>query len=258
MKTFKNLSIVAILLAMIVFGCKTQKDTIPQPTYKQASQKKAYEKRWNVTSVQRISQTSTVTTLIAVEFTLNTYMLYFSDDSIITGSYTETSPTTLQLDNYGTLTISSISGTSFGFVLTSGPNNLTVTSAAAPQISTSANTTALCNTWKVTKITTVPASPDDVLEPGEELYVTFSSYGTYLTKDNTSGGIEYATNTWQWTDTKQDRLCYGEWDGQNITSCNGLSNVSLSLSEGNSKLIITESITDSTDTYSTTYELEVQ
>jgi hypothetical protein len=259
MKIFKNLTILAIALTVLAIGCKTKKDTVPQPSYKQATQKKAYEKRWTVTSSQRISQSTATTTIIAVEFTYNSYLIYLSGDSIVTGTYTQISANTLQLDNYGTLTINSISDSNFGFTLTSVYGNTTITSAAATAvIADSPNTNAICNTWKLTKATF--SDTLDLLQPGEELYVTFSRYGTYLTKDILGDSVDYGTNTWLWTNSTEDKFCYGEWNGSNISDCNGLYNVSVIFSDQYSKMKITESVNDTTlgFSYTATYEMEVQ
>ncbi len=258
MKNLKSLAVLAIAFAIVVIGCKKHADTIPSP-YKKASEKKAYEKRWNVTSAHRLSQTTATVSIIAVEFTHDAYLIYLSGDSIVTGTYTQLNDNTLQLNNYGTLTINSISDSNFGFTLTSTYGNTTITSAAATAvIPESTNTTAICNTWKMTKATF--SDTLDLLQPGEEVYITFSRYGTYLTKDVSGDSTEYGTNTWLWTSSAQDKFCYGEWNGSNITDCNGLSNVSISFSDQYSKLKVIETVKDTTFglNFTVTYDMEVQ
>ncbi len=57
-----------------------------------------------------------------------------------------------------------------------------------------------------------------------------------------------------WSDRDETSFCYGDWDGQNISSCDDLGSVSVQLQENNSKCIIVETVFDEV----VTYELVVQ
>ncbi len=244
MKTVKKLSLLLFVFSLMVVACKKKEDTTPTQATSPGTAKKAYEKRWNVSSAQRLSQANTGISIVAIEFTLGSYLIFYSNDSVATGTYSEINSQTLQLGNYGTLAITSLSDNSFNFVLTpTGAVAINVVSAPAPVLSTSANTTALCQTWKIAKQTITVSDTSVKLQQtalGDTvLYVTFSQYGTYLSKMTAGNNyVAFQTNSWKWTDSNENSFCYGEWDGTNLTSCAGQSNASISLSNNNANLSV--------------------
>jgi len=236
----------------MVTACKKKKDSDPQPQQPAAfaySQAKL-EKRWAVANNNRVAGTSS-STLIAVEFVGNAYVLYFPNDSIVTGTYITFDANYLILNGFGTLQINTLTDTDFGFTLIVNGTQQKFTSAKATQTIADSDATAkICRTWKLMEYTIMGTTQAD----GNSM-VTFNKYGTYLTREmNQLGVTEVSTNTWMWSNTAEDEICYGAWDGGNITSCDGLGHVSLTFSEDGKKLIMVE--TDN-DFGTITYKLEL-
>jgi|GEM_PF-1522155 len=246
-----NLLFILFIAALAFQACKKDDESKPTPTTTiQPTPKKAYEKRWEVSDPTKRLADGDLRNMIAIEFAYNTYIIFFSDGEVYSGNYREISSSTLELEKYGTLTINTLNERTFGFTLKVDNEDFSITSAAATVMSSSSKTEALCNTWKIVKTT-----PSDLMEPDEECYVTFSAYGTYLVKILLNGELEdISTNTWMWSDSDETSFCYGDWDGQNISSCDDLGTVSVQLLENNSKCIIVEKVFDEIGTY----ELVVQ
>jgi hypothetical protein len=260
MKTTLKFILVLFVTALTIYGCKKDTSTAPDNTtpvfHKKASAKNEYEKRWNITHFQKSLPSDT--NLVFIELVLDSYILYFSDTTLI-GSFSTVNDSTLNLKDYGVLTIHSVSSTNFGFSLKTVNGKMNYTSASAPTVSSSVNTMAICNTWKVISIQAYLAGiAINALQHNEVIYATFSQYGTYLTKDVVNDSISYGVNTWQWTDGNENKFCIGDWDGQNITSCNGLYIEGIKFHDNNSRCTITEVTNDSTGKYTAVIDLIVQ
>jgi len=272
MKTIKNLLLLIVaLFAITLFSCRK---THGNSTTNSISSLPKYEKRWNISDslshrpavapsankgtflhaankqAHRPEQDS-LPNYSAIEFLINSYVIFFQDGSVQVGQYTATSDTTLVLDSVGTIYITSISSATFSFVLVpnDGAAAITITATAANPIGnfTSASDAAfISNTWKFDSIVD-PEFPGEDLTEGDVSYAVFSEYGTYLIRDTYDDSTEdYETNTWQWSNSSHNQLCYGEWDGQNITSCDGLGSVKVvSFAAPYTKLVLQE--TDTTD-----------
>lgn len=247
-----NVLFILIISSLVFQACKKDdesKPTEPTPTI-QPTPKKAYEKRWEIIDPTKRLADGNLRNMIAIEFAYNTYVIFFSDGDVYSGNYKEVNPNTLELEKYGILTINTLNEKNFGFTLKVDNEDFVVTSAAASTIASSSNTNALCNTWKIIKTT-----PEEAMEPGEECYITFSAYGTYLVKILEYGElVDIGTNTWMWSDSDETDFCYGDWNGANISSCGYLNRVSVKLLENNTKCIITERLFDEV----VIYELVVQ
>lgn len=213
-KNFKICFIALCALSVIMLSaCKKDKDSAPQPVafaYPQAK----LEKRWTITNNNRTAGAA-VSTLIAIEFVGNAYVLYFPGDSTVTGTCTTFDANYIVLKNYGTLQINTLSDTDFGFTLIVNGTQQKFTSAKATQtIADSDHTAKLCKTWRVINYTFFGFK-----QPDGKTLVTFNKYGTYLTNQTQYGVSRISTNTWVWSTTDEDSICYGGWDGGNITSC---------------------------------------
>ncbi len=148
------------------------------------------------------------------------------------GNYTITGDATMDLEGFGTITVTSLSETGIEFSLKpdSDPDNeMTITAAKSDEMPSSINTSLLCRTWELISIDDIPAS-----EQGLEIIVLFSEAGTYLVthlNDPDAGGLAQ----WQWKDPSEEILCYS-WEG--APTCDGTNEVGVVVSS--SELIITE------------------
>ena len=230
----------AILLSVlgviaVIASCKKNKSDDPQPTAQFAYSRAKLEKRFTVTNVNRTSGAPT-STLIAIEFVGDVYILYFPNDSIATGTCITSGTDEIILNKYGTLKVNSVTDTNFGFTLTVNNSPVVFTSAVAEQaIADSDHTNKLCRTWTLAQY-----SVDGITYPQSNSEVTFNKYGTYLTKQTQFGISSIASNTWMWTNTAEDSICYGAWDGGNISDCDGLGTVSMDFSADGKSLTMVE------------------
>jgi len=235
MKNFRSYFIGLCALCIIfVSACNNKKKDDPQPSASFAYSQEKLQKRWQISNNARTSGTSG-STLIAVEFVGNAYVLYFPDDSIAVGTYTTSGTDVIVLGTFGTLKINTLTDADFGFELEVSGTKQTFTSAKATQaIPDSDFTTKLCKTWILKE-----ASYDGETEYPNAI-VTFNKYGTYLTTFTESGVTEVGSNTWMWSNTSEDAICYGSWDGGNITDCSELGHVSIAFSEDGKVLTMVE------------------
>lgn len=206
-----NLQLFFLFVTLILCSCSKKNDEQPQPSSPKAADKQAYEKKWIVNSSSARVQGSTSTVEIrSVEFMLNTYVVIYTNDSTIAGSYTALNDQTLYLSNFGTLHISSLGNDQFDFILEqSGKANVTINSTPVSIISSTAKTHNLCNTWKLTKIIsgdTLQIKNYDIEIEGEISNLALSEYGTYLNKSISFTGNIYSTGKWNWTDAAQTSI----------------------------------------------------
>ncbi len=250
MKTMKFYVIALCLLSIaVVSACNKKKDD-PAPATPFAYSTDKLQNRWEVANNSRTTGTAG-STLIAVEFVQNAYILYFPDDSIATGTYSTSGTDVIVLNGFGKLKVNTLTETNFGFELEVDGTKEVFTSAKADQaIPDSDNTTKLCRTWKLVEYTFLGTT-----EKPENSEVVFNKYGTYLTTDTEGGVTDVGSNTWMWSNTDEDEFCYGSWDGGNITDCNGLGSVTIVFSDNDTKATLVE--TDATFG-DTVYKLELK
>jgi hypothetical protein len=277
MKTYKKLLLFILLFSgIVIYSCKkdSSNSQVTQP-----SSRPAYQKRWIVSSSTTLHRPvaptaalkgsflrPSVTSLarrpqgdssfIAIEFLLNSYVVFYADDSVKVGQYTATNDTTLVLDSLGTVKITSITNNTFSFTLVplDGSSSIAVIATPAPIIEPFTNPTDsafMSNVWKIDSVYDIDSGKLDTTFFSEdslsEVYALFSSYGTYLVRNvYTNGTEDYATNTWLWSSSAHEGFCYGMWDGANISDCSGLQSTT-TFSPPYTNLIIQEE--DSTDPY---------
>src|SRR5690606_5293458 len=114
----------------------------------------------------------------------------------------------LVLADFGMVTIVSVGDSEFQFVLSQeGKDDLTLSAIPVTVIASSAQTTALCNTWKTKSITVIDTTtryneyPD---AEGTNIYIMLSQYGTYMQRNivpSKKDHVEYGT--WVWSDESQ-------------------------------------------------------
>ncbi|WP_299255436.1 hypothetical protein [uncultured Cytophaga sp.] len=241
--------IFCVLMILMVSSCKKNKDEAPQPAAFAYSNAKLNQ-RWMVTNSNRTNG-APVSTLIAIEFVNNAFVLYFPNDSIVTGVYATMGSDLIILGSYGTLKVNTLSDSNFGFELIVNGSKSIFTSAKATQaIADSDMTNKICKTWKLVEYTIA-----GMKESPQNSEVTFNKFGTYLTKDVEYGIADIASNTWMWSNTDENLICYGAWDGGNISSCDGLGQVSIEISADGKSAIMEEM---DEDFGSITYKLELK
>jgi hypothetical protein len=269
----KLLLLFTVLCVATIYSCKKDSSTNQgSSTTTITSSRPAYEKRWNIsTAVDSrrpavAANTGTFlhpgskvvnrpagidTSYTAIEFLLNSYIVFYTDGTVQVGQYSATNDTTLVLDSLGTIQITSLDPASFSFILilSDGSASVSIKATAAQTIgsfSTPSDSALISNTWEIDS-TTLDGVNDSSLFYGITSYAIFSAYGTYLVRDVSSDGTEYySTNTWLWTNSDHDQLCYGNWDGQNVSDCDGLHSVKIvSFSPPYSQLILQETDTTS-------------
>jgi len=275
MKTVKHLMLLVVGLSSVAFfSCRknhsgTTSSSLPK-----------YEKRWNIldslshrpaisistnkgtflhtgTKLAHRPEQDSLPNYSAIEFLINSYVIFFQDGTVQVGQYTATNDTTLVLDSVGTVKITSITTATFSFILIpiDGTPPISITATAANPIGNFTSTSDIAfisNTWKLDSTTfylPVPDSSDWDLNDTtiSATYALFSQYGTYLVRNvYTDGHEDYETNTWIWTTTDHSGICYGNWDGQNFSNCDSLRSLKfINYVAPYTKLIMDEA--DSTD-----------
>ena len=173
--------------------------------------------------------------------------------TIFFGTYIFIDDNTLELSDFGTLTIDNMDEKAIHFTLKLNNNTNTETFIEADreeEITNSTNTELLCRTWQLISI-----DGQNVIGTDEELTVLFSRAGTYFVTNNTPY-VEGGLAEWNWTNNSQTILHYswnkgyeGENDG-NVEVSN-LTTTSLTITE-NEQVFILEPIsnkkTSKTDT----------
>ena len=278
MKSSKLLLLLTVLCGVVICSCKKSSNSNQSAT---TSSRPAYEKRWNISSATLSQRPAGLvkkgslfspgnifahrpagpdTNYTAIEFLINTYVIFYADNTVQVGQYSATNDTTLILDSLGTIHITSIDSSSFSFTLIpSGGGTITITATVASPVgsfSSASDLAFVSNTWKLDSITEngVLDSSQFVIEDSisatdtlKEIDAIFSEYGTYLVRDvYFSGEQDYNTNTWLWTNSSHTGFCYGNWDGTNVSDCTGLQSVAISFSPSYNQMIIQGEDSDST------------
>jgi len=128
MKISKTLLLLAtVFCAFTIYSCKKDNSS-SQTTSTPLSARPAYEKRWDISSMSHRPAlpsgsagrgtffhpstnnlahrpASPDTGYVAIEFLINSYVIFYSDNTIQVGQYSATNDTTLVLDSLGTIYI---------------------------------------------------------------------------------------------------------------------------------------------------------
>jgi len=236
-----KLFIAFLFCSVVMLSCKKDGSTTKENN---TSNRPLYQKRWNISSAvplgrpiapvtlkkgifnypKRLSRPAGDPSFVGIEFLIDSYVLFYSDNTLKIGGYSVTNDTTLFLESLGTIHIILLDNSTFDFVLT--PLDLTkpiqITAAPAPvtiSLNSPRDSAFYANTWILDS--TVDLSTN-IAEPYEQITALFSQYGTYLVKspsETAPGSDEYSTNSWLWSNPDHDRLCYDSWSGANITDC---------------------------------------
>jgi len=278
MKASKILLSIAAFCTIAIFSCRKDHNSNNSNNTTGTSTPK-YLKRWNIldsgsqrpafiasakksnflhsgNTINKLSAKPVASGDLAIEFLLGSYVIFFDDGTVQAGQYTATNDTTLVLDSVGTIHITSITSSAFSFTLTplngSAPVSFTATVASTSGDFTSpADVAFVSTTWKLDSARfylPITDSSDYYIDSTVvATYVEFSEYGTYLTRFvHANGEQDYQTNTWLWSNTNNSEFCYGNWDGQNVTNCDGLESANIvSYPSPYTKLVVEQ--TDPTD-----------
>ncbi|MDF2456805.1 MAG: hypothetical protein K0R51_2798 [Cytophagaceae bacterium] len=253
---------------LVAISCKENKNEEPAPG---KTAKAAYEKKWDIqSSTQRIASSVDSTSIASIEFNKNTYIIILTDNTIITGTFTENNAE-LILTHYGTIIISQLSNTNFSFAVTRNNHTVSFTSSPAPLMTSTHREPTFYKTWKFVNHTSDWAEIDSAYSRIDELYVTFSAYGTYLVQTKykngynnnanssatTDGTYYYDVNTWKWSDDTHSVFCYGEWDRTNNVVCDNSNQVGVIFIDDETIQFKTEGIRQDT-TYRVIYDAILQ
>ena len=131
-------------------------------------------------------------------------LVYFGDYNIINDK-------SINLADFGTLKIASITKDAFSFTISTPDNpsnNVLITTTKADEMPSTTKTDLLCRTWKMTKF-----NGEDVVGTEHELTVLFSKAGTYFVEiANPLDGDEGGLSNWKWKDSNEVIMCYS-WEG---------------------------------------------
>ena len=157
------------------------------------------------------------------------------DPSVVFGSYKIINSTTLELANYGTININSLTASNLNFKLVLlNKKEITFTSTKATSvIPSSTKTDLLTKTWSLYKIS---ALNNGITDTSFNKYVglltvLFSQYGTYFVHQ-----FEDFSNNWRWKNAEETQLYYSSENLTDWTKANYVEITELT----DSHLIITE------------------
>jgi hypothetical protein len=271
----KHFSLLALIFSLFIISSSCKKTEDPKPSSNNSSAgtpKEAYEKKWIINNAtNRIAAGSDSTAIASIEFNNNTYIIILTDNTIITGTFTVSNTQQLVLTNYGTVIISELNNTNFNFVINRNNNTVSLASSSAPLITSTDREPTFYKTWKFTSYSSDWDEVDSSFSHIDELYVTFSAYGTYLVQTKykngytgndsatTDGIYYYDVNTWKWSDDSHNGFCYGKWNHTNDITCDSDLGNHVSVSFNDAENIEMKAISITSDsTYHVTYELQLQ
>jgi hypothetical protein len=203
METLKIMCILIAVILVVMSSCKkkSSEETTSPPAAPTVNAK------WIVGGVEAAQFTS-------FEFNKSGQYIVMMPAGVSYGNYS-ISGVSMVLDNFGDLTVTKLTNTELGFILTmpkkSGKTEYTISTTKAQEIPATGNTALLCRTWNLDSI-----NHESVVGTPNEIQALFTPAGTYF--------IHYVYNNsnagalWKWLDSKQDMLCYG-WEGS--VTCNG-------------------------------------
>jgi hypothetical protein len=255
MKVKTTLLLFILIGCVIIYSCK-KNSSGPINTVSKVT----YQKRWDIsstTSARPALNTGSAnnnygdrptgdTNYTAIEFMLDsTYVIFYPDSSLKVGQYAVKNDTTLILDSLGTVTIKSLTASSFVFELT--PNNdssviFSTKVAPASSFSNAEDSALYSNTWVMDSVTFSGVTEIFPNSSTNELDENFSAYGTQLSRQINVNGTEiYTTATWIWSNDTHESLCYASWGGSNLTACdNATSSLFVGLFRQYSLLVLIE------------------
>jgi hypothetical protein len=204
MNKFKIMGLMTACLLVVMFSCKKKSNdetsTTPPAT-------PTVNAKWIVGGIEAAQFTS-------FEFNKSGQFIVVMPTGLSYGNYTS-SGVSMVLDNFGELSVTKLTNTEFGFVLTmpkkSGKATYTINSTRSNEVPATGNTALLCRTWNLDSMDHSPVAGTTM-----EIQMVFTTAGTYFVHyvyDNTN-----ANALWKWLDSQQDTLCYS-WSG--TISCNG-------------------------------------
>lgn len=231
MRIKTTLLLFALIGCAVMYSCKKNHSSTIN-----TSSTVTFQKRWNISSTTSARPALNTnngyahrpagdTSYTAIELMLDsTYIIFYPDSSLQVGQYTVTNDTTLVLDSLGTITIQSLTATSFVFKLSqnSGLSVIFSTTAApASSFSDAADSALYSNTWIMDSITDGSNTAAFPIDSVKEIDVNFSAYGTQLSRQIYTNGTEIYNSiaTWVWSNDAHESLCYANWGGSNITAC---------------------------------------
>jgi hypothetical protein len=226
MKKLLYLIIAAAVIQVSVTGCKKDKTEEPAPQSSSTASQETISKKWMVGA--NSGRLSHATEYLWFEFNKSGQYIIAKTTlpNYISGNYTiSADKKTITLQNYGVITITSVSADKFNFTITLSGSSTPITifstvSNTAPVSST--NSDKLCRTWKVDKITmtnfldsvTVETYPNGSVSQYD---IIITKYGTYFISYADTAQTQYHSRMWQWKDSNQTILCYGD----STSECNG-------------------------------------
>ena len=133
-----------------------------------------------------------------------------ADASVLFGTYQIISDNVIKLNGFGTITVSSITESSFKFTvkLESSSTVKEYISTRNSDIANSSRTDLLCRTWKITKW-----DGEDVAGTEKEIGVIFSKAGTYFVFNYSNNGIILGIANWKWKNSAETILRYEHGEG---------------------------------------------
>lgn len=143
----------------------------------------------------------------------NTTTKSTNDQIILFGTYEIIDNKTIVLSDFGTLTISDIDETSISFsikLISNPENEIIINASKHEEMESSTNTDLLCQTWELVSFNGV-AVPN--------VYILYSSAGTYLLNAEVEGEQISVVGTWTWCNTDESKLAFAI---ESVLDCEGI------------------------------------
>ena len=163
------------------------------------------------------------------------------------GNYKIINSTTIELTNYGTINVVSITELNFSFklVLTNSTSITITATKISAVIQTTTKTDLLCKTWVIDKAYLNDKTDTSLNKLVGLLTVLFSKYGTYFVHQ-----FEDINKYWKWKNVAETQIYYSSTNLTDWTNARYIDIIELTYSS----LIITDKSTSSSDIY--TYYLK--
>lgn len=143
------------------------------------------------------------------------------DPSILFGSYEIVDNKTINLSDFGTITVTKISGSIIGFkvqLFSDTENEIAIEANKQEAIEKTERTELLCRTWELVSCGGYSISDFTVL---------FSKAGTYFLSLVLDGERISATGTWVWCDSEQTKLAFAMEESLDCESNNVIKEIQL-------------------------------
>ncbi|MCX6244568.1 MAG: hypothetical protein NTU98_07655 [Bacteroidetes bacterium] len=221
MKKFLAVGLILVCAGIMLFSCKKDKEE----TTTNNTTTGTVNAKWEVTGAEASSFTS-------FEFTKGGQYIVTTPSELKYGNFT-ISGSIMALNNFGSISISTLTSTEFNFTLTTSPKSTQTTynisSTKVNEVPLSGNTALLCRTWSLDSVAGEPTAGTDY--EGQVIFTAAGTYFIHYVSTNTNGNA-----LWQWLNTAKDTLCYS-WSG--TISCDGNNEVKINKLT-TSKLVMTE------------------